>query len=212
MVRVWVVTFVSALAGLFPAYLHADETDALFEQAQQAQLGIDRPKDLRKAVDLYLKVVKRDPKHRDARYNLAYLCFVQKRYDLAEKYYREVLKLDPKDGDAYNNLGTVYERQGKPEAAERLYRQAVRVSPDVATAYYNLARIHYGRGEEAQARTAIERVLDLEPGNEAFVKLHAEVLGTLGGLSNTTIVIVVGGFGGVLGIYSLLYLKGKVVG
>ena len=117
-----------------------------------------------------------------------------------------------RDADAYNNLGTVYERQGKIEAAERLYRQAIRVSPSISTAYYNLARLHYGRGEEVEARAAIERALDLEPENEAFIKLQAEVLGTLGGLSNTTILLVVGGFGGIMGVYTILYLKGKVVG
>lgn len=126
MVRVWVAIIVLVVSGFLPGHLRADETGDLFLEAQQAHLGIDRPRDLRKAIELYLKVVQRDAKHRDARYNLAHLCFVQKRYDLAEKYYREVLKLDSKDADAYNNLGTIYERQGKPEAAERLYRQAIR--------------------------------------------------------------------------------------
>ena len=212
MARFRVVHHIVLTLAVLSGVANAQDTEALFEEAQRAQLGSDAPRDLRKAIELYLKVVKRDSRHRDARYNLAYLCFIQKRYDLAEKYYREVLKLDSKDADAYNNLGTVYERQGKTEAAERLYRQAVRVSPDVATPYYNLARLHYGRGEEAEARTAIEKALNLEPENEVFIKMHAEVLGTLGRLSNTTILAELGGFGGVLGVYTVLYLKGKVLG
>jgi tetratricopeptide (TPR) repeat protein len=212
LVRVWFVIVVWVGFCLLPGHSRAEETGELFEEAQKAHLGIDRPRDVRKAIDLYLKVAKRDAKHRDARYNLAHLCFLQKRYDLAEKYYREVLKIDSKDADAYNNLGTIYERQGKIEAAERLYRQAIRVSSTIAMPHYNLARLHYGRGEEVQARAAIERALALEPENDVFIKLQAEVLGTLGGLSNTTILLVVGGFGGVMGVYTVLYLKGKVVG
>lgn len=182
---------------------------ALFEEAQRHQLGSGKPKDLRKAIELYLQVVRQDSRHVDARYNLAYLCFLQKRYDLAEKYYREVLKLDPQDGDAYNNLGTVYERQGRTEVAERFYRKAIQVDERVATGHYNLARVYFDQGSEAMARAHIERALSVEPDNEMFIKLHAEVLGNIDGLSNTTVLIVVGGFVTILGVYSVLHIKGK---
>lgn len=202
-------TVVLGLLSAFPVAGQAPE-DA-FTRAQRYHLGIDRPRDTRRAEELYKQAIRENPGNTDARYNLAHLYFLQKRYDLAANAYREVLKRDPDDSDAYNNLGTVYERQGKVKTATRLYLKATRASRPVPAAFYNLARLYLEQGEEERARAAVEKAVALEPENEAFVKLHSKVLGEVGKLSNTTIGLVVGGLVVTLAGGAFVLSKGKLV-
>ena len=185
--------------------------ERLYEEAQRYQLGAGRPVDVRKAVQLYQKVIGKDPQHADARYNLAGLCFKQMRYDLAGKYYQEVVKLRPTDGHAYNNLGTVYEKQGRAKEAGRYYQQALRVDPDVAMAYYNLSRLLFAEGDLDKALVLLEKALRLEPDNPVFVNQKARIEGEMGKISTTTIGLVVGLFAGVLIVYSIVMRKKRGV-
>jgi len=180
------------------------EVNRVFEEAQRYHLGIDRPVNLKQALDLYDQVLKLDPSHSDTYYNLAGIRFAQNRYDLAIKNYKEVIKLQPGDGHSYNNLGTIYERQGKDKLARRLYLKAVQTDSTVAMAYYNLARHYSQDGELEKAKSLMVKALQIEPDNSVFVKQHARLEGELGKLSNTTVGIVVGAFAGVVILYSIL--------
>ena len=186
------------------------EVNRLFEEAQRYHLGIERPADIKKAYQLYLDVIQMAPEHVDAYYNLAALCFDQKRYDLAENYYRKVLKVQPTDGDALNNLGTVYELQGKPQFARRLYQKAMEVDSSVAMAYYNYARLLSVDKKNKEAAVMLKKALALEPENALFVKQHAKLEGELGKLSNSTVGVVAGGFMVILAAYAVLSRKRKV--
>jgi len=192
--RTYLVVSVSAFCVAFVSQgLAAQTPDGAFVEAQRYHLGIERPRNAKKAEQLYKTAIRENPKQTDARYNLAHLYFLQKRYDLAAKTYREVLKLDPQDSDAYNNLGTVYERQGKVKSAAKLYVRATKTREPVAAAYFNLARLYLEEGDEDKAKAAVSRAIALEPENEAFVRLHSKILGDAGRLSNTTLGYVVGG-------------------
>mgnify|MGYP006095020553 CR=1 FL=1 len=182
-----------------------------FVEAQRYHLGIDHPRNARKAVELYKQAIRQNPKNNDARYNLAHLYFVQKRYDLAAQTYKDVLRADPDDSDAYNNLGTIYERQGKIKSATKLYLKAAKAAQPVPTAYYNLARLYLEDGDAEKARAAIERAVALEPENETYIKLYSKVLGDSGRLSDATIGYVVGGLIVTLVGGSVVLYKGKLI-
>jgi Tfp pilus assembly protein PilF len=182
-----------------------------FTEAQRYHLGIDRPRDAKKAEQFYKTAIRQGPGNTDAIYNLAHLYFIQMRYDLAAKTYRKVLKLNPEDSDAYNNLGTVYERQGRVKSARKLYVLATKAKQPVATAFYNLARLYLKDGEEDRARAAIEKAMELEPENDAFVKLHSRLLSEVGRLSNATIGYVIGGLSVTLVGGGYLLHKGKLL-
>jgi tetratricopeptide (TPR) repeat protein len=201
------------LAGLSPfACLGQTRgSEDAFTEAQRYHLGIKRPRNAKKAAELYKQAIRENPKNNDARYNLAHLYFVQKRYDLAAKSYRDVLKVDPKDSDAYNNLGTIYERQGKIKAAAKLYLKATKTERPIPAAYYNLARYYLEEGSEEKARKAIAEAIALEPENERFIKLHSKLLGDVGRLSDSTIGYVVGGLVVTLAGGSVVLYKGKFI-
>jgi tetratricopeptide (TPR) repeat protein len=180
---------------------------ALFEEAQKYQLGVDRPVNIQKAFDLYLEATRLDPRHRDAFYNLAGLCFQHKRYDLAGRYYRAVIELDPRDGDAYNNMGSVYEKQGHIQHARRLYAKAIQVDSTVAVAHYNMARMLFREGRREAALAQLKEALRYEPDNPVFVSQSARLEGEMGKISRTTVVIVVGVFVVGLAAYALVAAK-----
>jgi tetratricopeptide (TPR) repeat protein len=197
------------LAGMSPlaCLSQTPGREDAFTEAQRYHLGINRPRNAKKAAELYKQAIRENPRNNDARYNLAHLYFVRKRYDLAAKSYREVLRLDPEDADAYNNLGTIYERQGKIKAAAKLYLKATKTERPVPAAYYNLARYYMEEGSEERAQKAIA----LEPENEQFIKLHSKLLGDLGRLSDATIGYVVAGLVVTLAGGSVVLYKGKFI-
>ena len=125
----WVAGCLTVSGGALVA-----QPEGAFVEAQRYHLGIDRPRNAKKAEELYKKAIRENPEQSDARYYLAHLYFLQKRYDLAAKTYREVLKLDPQDSDAYNNLGTNSERQGKVKSATKLYVRATKTREPVPAA------------------------------------------------------------------------------
>lgn len=186
------------------------EVKGFFEEAQRYHLGIDRAVNLPKAYQHYQEVVKRDPGHQDAYYNLAHICFVRKRYNLAVKYYGKVIGLDPGDADAYNNLGTVYRQQGNFTQARKMYEKAIRLNRNLGVAYYNLANLTLEQGDEDRALRIVEEGLKADPDHPELVKLQSRIKGELGGISNTTVGVVVGAFVCVLAGY--YFLVGKSAG
>lgn len=179
------------------------EIKSLYEEAQRHHLGIDRPKNLRKAYELYQNVIGKDAYHVDSHYNLANICIVQKRYDLAEKFYQKVITLHPRDADAYNNLGAVYEKQGLTNRAKISYQKAVQVNPELAVVRYNLARLFLEEGNREEALVAIDQALKINPEHLEFLNLRARILGETGRLPGSTAALVVVGFVCILIVYAL---------
>jgi len=187
----------------------AQTVSELFEEAQQLHLGVEQPVDYRGAFALYQEVIKKDPLHKDAYYNMAHICFAQKRYDLAGKYYQRVLELDPADRDARNNLGTVFFRQGEFKRARAEYLKVIRADRDFANAYFNLAIFYLQEDNQQKAEKALEEALRIEPENPDYVRIYAQIKGDAESVSAGTALAVVSGFAGiVVGYYFLFGRKG----
>lgn len=202
------------------------EAEQLYNEAYSYHTGDGRPQNIRQAINLYQEVLKLNPRHINARYNLAGLCALQKRYDLAIQHYTRVIRLQPHqaDADAYNNIGTIYEKQGKQKLARRAYDKALKLNPDVAAAHYNLGRLLLAEGKADEALEHIQDALRLEgvalrrerevwgvePDSGAYVgyvSMYAKIKGETGKISNTTIGLVVAGFVGVLIGYTVFLHK-----
>lgn len=181
------------------------EIPDLFEEAQRYHIGVDRDVDYRRAFALYQEVVKRDPQHKDAYYNMAHICFSQKRYDLAVGFYERVIRLDAQDADAHNNLGAIYQLQGNATAAKNAFLRALAIDRDLSTAYYNLAFLLAKEGDKVRALRAVEQALRLEPDNPDYVRLHASIQGELGKFSSWVGFGIMGGFAAIIVGYYFLF-------
>ncbi|MDP6037246.1 MAG: tetratricopeptide repeat protein [Candidatus Latescibacteria bacterium] len=177
----------------------------IFEEAQRLHLGLDQPPDYRSAFARYQEVISRDTRHKDAYYNMAHICFAQKRYDLAAKYYQQVLRIDSEDIDARNNLGTVFFSQGNLKRAKTEYLKVIRLDRDHGKAYYNLAVVYLQEDDKERAEKAIAEALRSEPENPDYVRLQAELQGDTGPVSAGTALAVVSGFAGIVVGYYFLF-------
>ena len=78
-------------------------------------------------------------------------------------------------GRAYSQLGLAYAELGRIEESVRALREAARLSPRVEQIHVNLAIALELAGRPAEARKALERALDNEPGHTEARQRLAEL-------------------------------------
>ena len=99
------------------------------------------------------------------------------RMDEAIRQFQEAIRLEPNDAMAHNNLGSVFLNEGRTNEAAGQFQEAIRLKPDYANANNNLGYLWARRGENLdQARALIEKAVQLEPKNAAFLDSMGWVL------------------------------------
>jgi tetratricopeptide (TPR) repeat protein len=99
------------------------------------------------------------------------------RVDEAIRQFQEAIRLKPDDAMAHNNLGSVFLNEGRTNEAIGQFQEAIRLKPDYANANNNLGYLWARRGENLdQARALIEKAVQLEPKNAAFLDSMGWVL------------------------------------
>ena len=76
-----------------------------------------------KALDIFLKATKLDPKNPDAFYGLGGIYNYQNKFEEAAQTFKTVIKLDPTHFNARYSLGFTYEKLGKPEQAKKEFHR-----------------------------------------------------------------------------------------
>ena len=102
-------------------------------------------------LEAYERAVELNPAAAGALVNLGTICFRQKRYEEAERYYRGALEADPHYTLALFNLANLNDEQGNTEVARELYRQALKITPGYADAHFNLALLSERLGDPLRA-------------------------------------------------------------
>ena len=99
------------------------------------------------------------------------------RVDEAIRQFQEAIRLKPDDAMAHNNLGSVFLNEGRTNEAIGQFQDAIRLKPDYANANNNLGYLWARRGENLdQARALVEKAVQLEPKNAAFLDSMGWVL------------------------------------
>ena len=124
------------------------------------------PGRLKDAIDQFREAVRLKPDFAQAHYNLGNALYGSDRTAEAVAEFEEALRLKPDFVTAHFILGTVLDMAGNTRQAAVQYSEAVRWKPDFADAHLRLAaallRLPGGREE---ARSHLEMVLTLQPGN-----------------------------------------------
>src|SRR5947207_15633155 len=110
------------------------------------ELEVSAPDEAR---DAYRRALELDPRHADARVNLARLLVESGRAEEAETHFRAVLADCPDHATAWYNLGIALEDRRRPNDALKAYEQAIAADRRLADAYFNLARLYEQAGKKA---------------------------------------------------------------
>jgi len=135
--------------------------DDLFDAGVQAL----RNQHYQLAVDLFQRVAKLEPKHKDVWFDLgnAYMSLGQT--DDAIAAYKKQIENNPYDGYAYNGLGLAYERASRYDDAIQQFRKQIEVNPLDQYAHANLGRLFLDQKKYADAVPELEKAVELQPKN-----------------------------------------------
>lgn len=101
-------------------------------------------------------------------WNYVSVALQEQRYRAAERALLSILRIDHKNTAAYNRLGMLYAMQKNFEDAIECFDIASSLTPTLAT-LYNLGLVQFENGDYAQAASAFERVVDLEPTPKRYI-------------------------------------------
>jgi tetratricopeptide (TPR) repeat protein len=122
----------------------------------------------------YLAALEIDGLFYPAKVNLAMLYNQTGNNDDAEALFREVVAENPDLHEMAYSLGLLLVEEKKYEEAARFLGRASRGLPDRARVHYNLGLLLQYLGRNAEATAALEKSLELEPGNIDFLYAAAD--------------------------------------
>ena len=149
-----------------------DSAAAWYERANTL-LREDRLDD---AAGAYRRVLERDPRHRDAQFNLATTLIAQGRSTQAESVLRQMIEHGQAAADVLQNLGVTLAAQQRHAEAEECFRQAVATSAPSAALFKDLAFALYFQSRFTEAMAALERACALAPRNADVQRDFANML------------------------------------
>jgi len=117
------------------------------------------------AVDLLQRVVKQEPKHKDAWNDLGNAYMHLGQTDQAIAALKKQIENNAYDPFAYNALGLAYEHQGKYDDAILEFQKQIEINPLDPYAHGNLGRLYLGQKKFAEAVPELEKAVDIQPKN-----------------------------------------------
>ncbi|MGH9795728.1 MAG: DUF3857 domain-containing protein [Candidatus Acidiferrales bacterium] len=157
----------SIVAGT-PAIPEAAKTDELFQAARAAVQNSN----LKMAIELYKRVVEKDPKYKGAWLELGAVHSLMRQFDDAIAAFNKQIELNPYDERAYNSLGSVYRQQQKYDEAIKAFRKQLEISPLDPIAHIQLGDVYREIKRYDEAVVMLERAVVLAPRNAGlFVSL-----------------------------------------
>ncbi len=120
-------------------YLHVIEKDESQADAyHRVALIYDRQGACDKSREYYLAALKSLPENAELNSDFGYSCYLQERWDEAEKHLRRAVELKPTLARAHNNLGMLLARKGREEEALAEFGRAGCTRPrPIPTGYGN---------------------------------------------------------------------------
>ena len=140
--------------------------------------------DFQRAEELYLRILKRDPKAVDAHHYFGVLLSQHGDLQRAQAHMRSAVKLRPDNAAFQNNLGSVLEASDELEPAIEAYREAIRLETADADAHYNLALVMIRLERWSEAKESLNAAIALQADDADYHLNLGKALGALGELDS----------------------------
>lgn len=127
-------------------------------------------KDHKIATKLFLKAISINPELRKAYYNLGYINFRDKHFDVAKTYFLKFLEFEPEHVQVHSILSKMAFRQKKLDEAIEWNKKILEFDPESAEAYFNIGNYLLQNGDTLVAVENFEKSVELEPRNTQLNK------------------------------------------
>jgi tetratricopeptide (TPR) repeat protein len=119
--------------------------------------------DYERAFLFFQEVIKRNPGHGEAYFQIGYCLGKLGKYQNAIEAYLQALQIKPDDPDTHNNLCVAYGMIGRYPEAIASCQQALRIRPDTAEPYNNMAWSLQKLGRYEESIEACKEAIRLKP-------------------------------------------------
>ena len=144
------------------AGLGADQSpDDLFDSAMQAMSN----NNYALAIDLFQRVAKADPKHKDLWNNLGRAYLASNQYDQAVDAFKKQIEINAYDEFAYNNLGLTFEAMQRYDDAIAQFQKQIEVNPLDPYAHSSLGLLYSKLKRWNEAVPELEKAVSLQDKN-----------------------------------------------
>ena len=127
-----------------------------------------------RAIDQFLLLLERHPKHAESWFNLAYIYEQREQLADAERCFRRAVELNPKIDRAWYGLGLVLIREERLTDAVAALKENTRLQPFSPYGWYQLAMTYHHLGESGEAWRTYEHLKTFEPRYAATLKRDLE--------------------------------------
>ncbi len=117
-----------------------------------------------KAIDDFKKAIRLNPRYVDAYIELAYVYYLQERFDLQLEVLERAVKLAPNNAEAWASLGGAYEDLERYDDAIKAYIEAVSLDRRDKNSIHELGILYLAHGEKKLALEQIKKLTELDPG------------------------------------------------
>ncbi len=145
--------------------LELDESSAIYYALSTSYLELGK---LSKAAEAGREAVRRDSGKLSYRDNLASVYIRAREIDKAIEQYEKIVELDPNNSQAYYTLARLYQFD-KPLRALEVYEKILNRFGEQLEILAQIADLNNSLGRHDDAIDALNRMLDLDPGNESIL-------------------------------------------
>lgn len=132
------------------------------DQLMDDGFDLMKDKDFAGAARKFKAVLKLDPKHPEALYQMAWISNELKDYDQAVKYAKATIRVNPKDGDAYRELGYAQIHLEEYEDAVVSLEKAIKLNPKDVSAHEYIIEAHKRLGNDDDVATWTKKLNTLK--------------------------------------------------
>ena len=151
--------------------LSPDENLAIKKNLDLAFENFER-NNLKIAQNLYMSILKIDPNHVEAHYNLGLVFQKFREFNKAKDFYQKAIQIKPDYIEAHNNLGLMFRELDDLKNAKRCYQKAIQIDSNYVNAIFNLGVVFRELGEFQKAINCYQKVIKIKPN---FAKVHNNI-------------------------------------